>query len=243
MGRGSAAAPSPAPTDKTVRLWDVETGRACACSKATRTRSVSVAWSADRRRASPAPMTKPCGCGTWRPGAACACSKATPAASVSVAWSADGRRALSGSDDKTVRLWDVETGAACACSKATTAPVSERGCGAPINARAFSGDGRRHPGVGSVGIRHRGAGTRTAPWNSVSPRRTRSNTRTPKSSSSARAARARRGFPSGWLWMTGNPATRRSAPGRRSGSCPCLPATASSGKSGSGISAARRTSG
>ena len=52
--------------------------------------------------------------------------------------------------------------------------------------------------------------------------RIKSNIRTPKSSSSARAAWARPGFLSGWPRMPGNPAIRQSARGRHSGSCPWL---------------------
>ena len=62
---------------------------------------------------------------------------------------------------------------------------------------------RRHPGVGSVGVCHRGCEHRKSPRQPCRPRRTKSNTRTPRSCSSARAARARRGFPSGWLERLG----------------------------------------
>ena len=62
--------------DKTVRLWDVETGRCLRVLEGHTDGVLSVAWSADQRRALSGAMTRPCGCGTWRRGAACASSKA-----------------------------------------------------------------------------------------------------------------------------------------------------------------------
>ena len=113
--------------DKTVRLWDVETGR---CLR------VFEGHTGSRRSWRGAPIsavlslarwTRPCGCGTWRPGTACACSKATPALVTCVAWSTDQRRALSGSTDMTVRLWDVETGRCLRVLEGHTDIVHERG--------------------------------------------------------------------------------------------------------------------
>ena len=45
------SAPSPATDDKTVRLWDVETGRCLRVFKGHTAQVCSVAWSADQRRA------------------------------------------------------------------------------------------------------------------------------------------------------------------------------------------------
>jgi hypothetical protein len=64
--------------DKTVRLWDVETGRCLRVLEGHAGGVHSVAWSTDQRRAlSGSNDKKPCGCGTWKQDAACACSKAT----------------------------------------------------------------------------------------------------------------------------------------------------------------------
>ena len=96
--------------DKTVRLWDVETGR-CLRVLEGHTDSVwSVAWSADQRRALSGSGDKTVRLWDVETGRCLRVLEGHTDGVMSVAWSADQRRALSGSSDKTVRLWDVETG-------------------------------------------------------------------------------------------------------------------------------------
>ena len=220
-GAPTNAAPSPAPLTTPCGCGTWRRGAACASSKATPARSMSVAWSADSAAPSPARMTRPCGCGTWRRGAACACSKATRA------WSRAWRGAPTNaapSPARTTRPCGCGTwrrGAACACSKATRAAVRSVAWSADQR-RAFSGDYSGGIRVWDLSEFVTEAPAPEAPAPASRPRRTKSSTRTPRSSSSARAARARRGFRSGWPRTTGSPATRRSAHGRRTGSCPWL---------------------
>ena len=96
------AAPSPA-RDKTVRLWDVETGR-CLRVLEGHTDSVrSVAWSADGRRALSGSGDKTVRLWDVETGAACACSKATR---TSRAWrGVRSRRAFSAPGG--IRVWDL----------------------------------------------------------------------------------------------------------------------------------------
>ena len=111
----------------------------------------------------------------------------------SVAWNADERRALSGSDDKTVRLWDVETGRCLRVLEGHTSWVRIVAWSTD-NAAPSPATRAADPDVESIGIRHRG--TNAGSSSTLSTRAgSRSNTRTPKSFLSAKAAQARRGFP------------------------------------------------
>ena len=230
--------------DKTVRVWDVETGRLPPRrSRATPDAVVSVAWRGDGRRALSGSDDHTVRVWDVETGACLRALEGHTGAVWSVAWRGDGRRALSGSDDQTVRVWDVETGACLRALEGHTGAVWSVAWSAD-GEFAFSGadngvmrvwdlrDLVSLPLAGRppVALRDRG--------------RSKSSTPTPRSSSSARAARARRGSPSG-------PRRRRMAAqrldGRRLGdaleAARVVPATASSGRSGSGISAARPTSG
>ena len=119
----------------------------------------------------------------------------------------------------------------CGCGRWKRAlPALLEGHTASVFSVAWSPDGRqrllrsrerRHPGL-ELSESHAGKlPRRLLP---LAASRNKCNTPTPRSSSSAKAAWARQGFPCGWRGMTGNPATRRSARGRRSGSCPWPPA-------------------
>ena len=96
--------------DKTVRLWDVETGRCLRVLEGHTSAVWSVAWSADQRRALSGAQDKTVRLWDVETGRCLRVLEGHTTRSLSVAWSADQRHALSGSDDKTVRLWDVETG-------------------------------------------------------------------------------------------------------------------------------------
>ncbi|MBI2900485.1 MAG: hypothetical protein HYY17_09885, partial [Planctomycetes bacterium] len=127
--------------DKTLKLWDVESGREIATWRGHRSDVSSVAFSPDGKRALSGSWDQTLKlwdvesgkeAGTWR---------GHEAAVNSVAFSPDGKRALSGSGDSTLKLWDVESGreidsivvdggptslAVRACAAEATAPASRR---------------------------------------------------------------------------------------------------------------------
>jgi len=96
--------------DKTVRLWDVKTGRCLRVFEGHTNEVWSVAWSADQRRALSGSQDTTMRLWDVETGRCQRVLKGHTDAVLSVAWSADHRRALSGSGDKTVRQWDIETG-------------------------------------------------------------------------------------------------------------------------------------
>jgi len=96
--------------DKTVRLWDVETGRCLRVLEGHTEAVRTVAWSADQRRALTGSEDKTVRLWEVESGRCLRVLEGHKGVVRSVAWSADQRRALSGADDKAMRLWDVETG-------------------------------------------------------------------------------------------------------------------------------------
>jgi len=96
--------------DKTVRLWDVESGR-CLRVLESHTNSVrSVAWSPDGQRALSGSEDHTVRLWDVQSGRCLRVLEGHTDCVRSVAWSPDGGRALSGSEDKTIRLWDVQSG-------------------------------------------------------------------------------------------------------------------------------------
>ncbi|MBM3728907.1 MAG: hypothetical protein FJW40_26210, partial [Acidobacteria bacterium] len=96
--------------DKTVRLWEVETGR---CERVLEGHTAivgSVAWSPDGQRALSGSADSTVRLWEVETGRCERVLEGHSGSVGSVAWSPGGQRALSGSDDKTVRLWEVETG-------------------------------------------------------------------------------------------------------------------------------------
>ncbi|KAF7508093.1 hypothetical protein GJ744_009675 [Endocarpon pusillum] len=123
-----------ASSDRTVRLWDSETG-ALQQTLEGHSKSVnSVAFSADGRRLASASYDSTVRLWDSETGALQQTLEGHSKSVNSVAFSADGRRLASASDDSTVRLWDSETGAL---------QQTLEGHSSLVNSVAFSADGRR----------------------------------------------------------------------------------------------------
>jgi WD40 repeat protein len=100
--------------DKTVRIWDAETGAAvCDPLLGHSGRVDSVAYSPDGKHIVSGSGDKTVR--IWNAETGAAVCDPPPGHSgwvVSVAYSPDGKHIVSGSNDKTVRIWNAETGAA-----------------------------------------------------------------------------------------------------------------------------------
>jgi small GTP-binding protein len=96
--------------DKTVRLWDVETGGCLRVLEGHSDSVLGVAWGPDGHRAVSASADKTVRIWDLETGSGTRVLEGHSANVLCVAWSPDGRHALSGARDRTVRLWDVETG-------------------------------------------------------------------------------------------------------------------------------------
>jgi small GTP-binding protein len=96
--------------DKTVRVWDMETGQCLGVLKGHRGAVWSVAWSTDQRRALSGSVDETVR--LWDVDAlrCLRVFKGHTGAVRSVAWSADQHYALSGSNDSTLQMWDLKTG-------------------------------------------------------------------------------------------------------------------------------------
>jgi GTPase SAR1 family protein len=96
--------------DKTVRVWDVETGE-CLATLEGHTQSVyGVAVTADGRRIVSGSFDKTVRVWDVETGKCLATLGGHTSTVMGVSVTADGRWAVSGSADKTVRVWDVENG-------------------------------------------------------------------------------------------------------------------------------------
>jgi WD40 repeat protein len=96
--------------DKTVRLWDIESGR---CQRVIEGHSGalnSVTWDEDGRRVLSGSDDKTVRLWDVESGRCLRRFEGHIGRICSVAFSRDGQRVISGSDDKTLRLWDVESG-------------------------------------------------------------------------------------------------------------------------------------
>jgi small GTP-binding protein len=120
--------------DRTVRLWDVESGRCLRVLEGHTARIMSVAWSDDGLRALSGSEDRTVRLWDVESGRCLRILEGHTASVRSVAWSGDGLRALSGSDDQTARLWDVESGH---CLRVLEGHTSS------IWSVAWSGDGLR----------------------------------------------------------------------------------------------------
>ena len=134
-----AASSCPAAGDKTMRLWDVETGKEVRQFEGNTQAVCSVAFSPDGRQASRQARTERIAIsrsasGMWTPARKFVASRDTRTKSRMAAFSPDGSQVISCSNDRTVRLWDVKTGAEL---RQFTGHENEVRC------VAFAPDGRR----------------------------------------------------------------------------------------------------
>jgi len=97
--------------DRTVRVWDIESGRCLRVLEGHTNNVRSVAWSPDQLYAvSGSSLDRTVRVWDVESGRCLRVLEGHTNEIWSVAWSADGRRALSDSFDRTVRVWDVESG-------------------------------------------------------------------------------------------------------------------------------------
>ena len=118
--------------DKTVRVWDADTGAELQCLHGHELKVTSVSYSPDGCRIVS-------GAGDVRvwdaeTGMELRYLRGRESRVESVAYSPDGRRIVSGSWDNTVRVWDADTGAELRCL---------RGHEREVDSAAYSPDGRR----------------------------------------------------------------------------------------------------
>jgi len=96
--------------DKTLRLWDVETGQYLRVLEGHTELARGLAWSADQRRFLSGSNDKTLRLWDVETGQCLRVLVGHTNDVRCVAWSANQRRAITGARDKTLRLWDVETG-------------------------------------------------------------------------------------------------------------------------------------
>ena len=96
--------------DKTLRLWDVSSGKCLRTLEGHVSGVNSVSWSPDGRYSLSGSEDKTLRLWEVSRGKCLRTFEGHTSGVESVSWSPDGRFALSGSDDKTLRLWDVSNG-------------------------------------------------------------------------------------------------------------------------------------
>ncbi len=126
--------------DKTVRLWNADTGKELHCLRGHTHGVASVAFSPDGSRGLSGGLD-----GTVRmwdlvTGKELNCLLGHTHGVASVAFSSDARRALSGGWDKTVRLWDLKTGKELRCLEGHTEAIRAVAF-SPGDRQALSGGG------------------------------------------------------------------------------------------------------
>ncbi len=125
--------------DKTVRLWDVKSGRCLRVLKGHTGSVLSVAWGADRVISGSDDKTVR----LWdvKTGRCLRVLQGHTGWVQSLAWGLDKCRILSGSDDTTVRVWDVKTGRCLRVLEGHTGEVYGGVAWSADQCRALSGAG------------------------------------------------------------------------------------------------------
>jgi WD40 repeat protein len=151
--------------DKTMRLWDAQSGRELAIFRGHEDQVKSVAFSPDGFHVVSGSSDKTVRLWDAHSGRELAAFHGHEGKVYCVAFSPDGRRLVSGSADGTVRLWDVRSGRELAVlgehetdETALSIPMSMRAL--MVNSVAFSSDGNR----GSQRIASRRAVVGCAKW-------------------------------------------------------------------------------
>jgi WD40 repeat protein len=101
--------------DRTVRVWDAQSGVELACLSGHTSSVLSVAFAPDGRRIVSGSHDQTVRVWDARSGAEMSCLRGHTSIVSSVAYSPDGRYIVSGSCDDTVRVWDIQSGAELAC--------------------------------------------------------------------------------------------------------------------------------
>jgi WD40 repeat protein/serine/threonine protein kinase len=129
-----------ASADKTVKLWDVMSGKEVRTLEGHTDRVTGVAFSPDGRRLASTAADRTVRLWDTATGEQLFCLEGHTAHVTSVAFSPDGRHIASGSEDKTVRIWDTDR-------RRTAFEFKEHKF--PVGGVAFSPDGKN---VGSVSL-------------------------------------------------------------------------------------------
>jgi WD40 repeat protein len=145
-------------TDKTVKLWDVVSGKELRSLEGHTERVTSVAFSPDGRLLASAAWDRTVRLWDTATSEQIMCLEGHTGRVTSVAFSPDGRHIASGSEDKTVRIWSTNKGG-------TSFEFKEHRT--PVTGVAFSPDGKT---VGSVSQGDRGTKAQALLWEIVTGR-------------------------------------------------------------------------
>lgn len=96
--------------DRTIKLWDAQTGQLLRTLTGHTGNVNSLAWNADRQTLASSSLDKTIKLWNAQTGQSLHTLTGHTSHVFSVAWNANGQTLASGSDDKTIKLWDAQTG-------------------------------------------------------------------------------------------------------------------------------------